>query len=153
MFSQTLATHINVSPANVDALLNLTPEELYESPEFVSILESLDPELLRDTLQEARSVLDDDLPALVDDFMNHYHIDHFPLTSYMVGNWVVGFATYPSELVRLPQIHANIPIHIIREAAPHILDMLENMADGKKHWQKAFATMCLFVGMETEYHQ
>ena len=150
MITHVLAPHFDTTPDGVRELLTLSPQELQDSPEFIALLDSLDPASLHGTLEEARQTLDAELPGLVSDFTNHYDIDHFPLSSFMLGNWILGFLNYPTELTQLPQIHANIPVTIIQEAIPYVLEMFGKMESGGSQWQKAFAAMALFVSLETD---
>lgn len=141
MFEEALAEQLGVSLHDIQLFLSMPADELRKNALYQSLLEDIDADYLYGTLGEARRALDGILPGLVDYVKSKYHVAHFPLTSYMLGNWVVGFLNYPDELWRLSKIHRQIPPHIMHEVVPEVLAGLGEMSTGSSAWQRAFAVI------------
>ena len=144
---EVLAPYLDIEPIELDRLMNLTSIEREHDPVVQHIESTLNINTLHDSLHVVRQVLDDELPPLVADIKAHYNLAEFPLSSYMLGNWVIGFLRYPSELHRLPDIHQNVDWNIIFETIPHILQILDHLpVDIRDDWKKVFSLMAMFVG-------
>lgn len=61
----------------------------------------------------------------------------------MVCNWVMAYVKTPDTLPELLNTHTNVPVEIMRDALPDILEMLGNVPENAEHWQQAFSTVVI----------
>ncbi len=143
MLNSTLSGHLGISPTEVEQLLDLTSDQFQANSVYQSLLAQLDADAIIDSLPEARHVLDLKVPPLVDAMKAKHHVSHFPLTAFMLTNWVAGYLTFPDQLWTLPETHHNVPKHIVREVVPEVLPMFSDLGAAAPSWQRAFATLVL----------
>ena len=142
-----IAPYMNLEINELDRFMNLTAAEREFHPIVRDILGMLDVELLRGSMLVVKEALEKELPSLVEELKSRYQLSDFPLSSFMLVNWVLGFLKYPSEVHRLSEIHQNVDWNIIFETIPHILEILDHLPDGiRDNWKKVFSLMAMFVG-------
>ena len=143
MLVDQLSQCTGVSVAIISKLLAMKSLEVHEQPEYTALIKKLDARVLELTLRDARQVLDAELPAVVERYTQKYKLDNFPLSGYMVGNWVMGYLNNPEHLPNLIRIHQAFPKNVMIEVVPEVLQILGKMEKGRAAWQQAFATLVL----------
>lgn len=150
MFAATISPYLDASTDEVSRLLSARSDIIFQDETFQGLVHNLDANSLRDTMHLARAVLDEHLPSLIENAKQRYQLDYFPLSGYMLSNWVVGYLTYSSEdLGQLYTIHRPIPTHIIRGTVPEILSIFDHMEEFSNDWKKAFATIVIPIASDT----
>lgn len=127
----------------IQTLLRSKPDTLYTNNMYVDMLNEIDVKLLQSTMSLTRHHLDSELPPLVETYKQKYQLSEFPLTGYMVCNWVVGYLDSRQHLPDLLHTHKAVPVHIMTDALPEVLDILGNAPAQGELWQYAFSTMVI----------
>lgn len=143
MFATTIAQTIGLHKADVERLLAMPPQSIYHDAEFQSLVQTINADTLYESIAQVRQHLDAALPPLVNQMMATHHIEHFPLTSYMFANWMIGFLHYPQELWRLIEKHADVPVALIREATLEVLPIFGALGKRADEWQAALAILAI----------
>lgn len=139
----TLETNLGISRLELDRLLGLSNTELKTDARYNALLKNIDAATLNGTIKEAKRVLADGIPPIVEQMQAKHNLDHFPLTAFMLSSWIIGYLSYADEVWNLPQTHANVPVPIIREVIPHVNAIFAQMNEGAEAWQKAFAILVI----------
>jgi hypothetical protein len=143
MLIDELSQHIGVPVTTISKLLALKSLEVHEQADYKALVKQLNPQALEATLRDARHVLDANLPAVVERYTKKYKLDNFPLSGYMVSNWVMGYLNNPEHLPNLIRIHQAFTKNVMIEVVPEVLQILGKMDKGREAWQRAFATLVL----------
>lgn len=143
MIEDTLAQYTGIPKASISRIIKMPQATVYDDQEYQGWIRALDSNRLHTTLPLARSAYDRHLPEFVEGLHARYSMKDTPMSSYTLGNWLVGFLQYPSTLANLSEIHNRIPQHAFRELLPLLLNMLDDMPAGREDWQRALALMAL----------
>ncbi|KAB2906104.1 MAG: hypothetical protein KJ064_11235 [Anaerolineae bacterium] len=144
MDMEILAGCIGISTEDVEVLLNQSSTEIYQNTFYQNLIAGLDYKLLGKTLQDARAVYDTYLPDLAIHLRDVYHLSNRGMTSLTLGNWLLGFLHNPNTLSKLYEMHRHIPMDVLEEGLPAVLDILGQMPPtGRTEWQKAMALLSL----------
>jgi hypothetical protein len=139
MLSDNLAAYLDVAPEEVERLLTLAPHDMYDDPLYQDLLAQLDEVRLRDTLGHARALYDQGLPAIKVKFGWSDTV----MSGFTLGNWVLGFLSYPQRLPDLVNYHRRLSGKAIAEALPELAGLLDAMPEGRADWQRALVTLSL----------
>lgn len=144
MDGEFLAIYIGIAAEEVETLLTMPRSELYQSSFYKDLINELDYKLLGSTLQDARAMYDLYLPEMAEHLREIYHLNSRGMTSLTLGNWLLGFLHNPKNLAKLYEMHQNLPLEVLQEGLPAILNILGHMpAPGRAEWQKAMALLSL----------
>ena len=143
MISELIAANTNVSTQDVERLLSLSQSEIYETATYQRLVQKLNYDKLFATLQEVRDAYDEHLPELIDYLKDEHGFTGKPMTSYTLGNWMLGFLHNTSQLSKLASFHHKIPKHILEEGLPAILQILDDLGDTGQEWKKAMSLLSL----------
>ncbi len=143
MNAELFAHHIGISVDDVQALFSLNRKEMLQNEYFLSLVSSIDAELLSASILSVRAVYDEQLPALVNHLRSNHGLTGKPMTSLTLGNWVIGFLHHPDDLFHLLDFHERVPAAIITEGLPHLLNMLDAVGEGALEWKKALVLLSL----------
>lgn len=138
-----LAHHIGVEQRKVERLLALTQEQVYQDAEYRAWIESLEVERLNQLLPLARAAYEKHLATFTERLSERYNMPNTPMSAFTLGNWLVGFLQYPSQIADLARIHQRLPRQAVLEMLPEMIAMLDEMPEGRAEWQRAFAVMTL----------
>ncbi|MGJ3239803.1 MAG: hypothetical protein ACFE0Q_13920 [Anaerolineae bacterium] len=147
MIDQLLAGYLGKPEADISALRQKSVQELKNDSVYQKMIDDLDMELLNTTMARTREYMDNHLPPLVEHYKQKYSLETFPITGYMVCNWVMAYIKAPHTLHNLQTTHNNVPQSIIIEVLPEVLEILGN-AEAGKTWQKAFSTIVIPLTIE-----
>lgn len=139
MQPQAIAGYMGLTVKDVDQLLALSPAAVYDDPIYQEVVASLDPTLLRTTLGQVRDIY----AAGLDPIKEKYGLSDTIMSGFTLGNWVLGFLTSPNHLNDMLERHANIPPQAIEDALPELVDLLEDLDDGRAEWQRVLVTFSL----------
>lgn len=139
MQPQAIADLMGLSVDEVERLLALNPAAIYEDAAYLRVVHTLDTGVLRATLQAVRDIYEDGLPPIKE----KYGLSDTIMSGYTLGNWVLGFLTAPDHLNDMLERHASIPTDVIEDALPELVDLLEDLSNGKDEWQRALVTFSL----------
>jgi hypothetical protein len=143
MLVPTLADCIGISDAEVQRLLSLRSRALLEDNVYLDLIDSLDKEYLRTTLDGARDAYEEGIPVIKREFREAFNFDGSPMSSYTLANWLLGYLEYSGQLTQLGQLHAHIPPEIIKGGLPILLDSLNTMPSGSAAWQRALSILAI----------
>lgn len=143
MFSRTLATYIGVDVEKIERLLAMPQSEIYEDEEYLSWIQQLEVSELDRTLALARYAYDRKLPELKQVLKEKYHLKHLPMSSYTLGSWIIGFLQYPHMAKNLIKLHTRLPREAVEDILPQLIVLLDDLPEGREHWQRALAVMAL----------
>lgn len=143
MLIELLAAKIGISKAEVSYFLDLSPTTLCKDPEYLAMIKTLDAELLQDSLAVVRSEYDKILPSIRLSLQERYQINAEPMSGYTLGNWLIGFLTYPGNMAKLLEFHTHIPSQAITEMASVLIKSLDNMTVARQEWQRALGIFLL----------
>jgi hypothetical protein len=126
-------------------LLHLPVDMLLQDPIFERLLADVatTQAVIQQNLPAARVIMEMGLPPIVERIQKTYHIEHFPLSSFMLGNWVIGYLNMPKALSRLPTQHAGVPLEIMHEVIPEVLAVVGEIPQAGAIWQKTLGTLML----------
>jgi hypothetical protein len=143
MIVETLAHYIGVKPAQIQRLLSLAQSQVYADDEYRTWLGTLDAALLYETLTDARAAYESQLDVFSSLLRDRYGMGETRMSSFTLGNWLIGFLQYPDTIARLSQMHSRIPQQAFLDMLPDMIKMLDSMNSGRADWQKALALMAL----------
>ncbi|MCS6870387.1 MAG: hypothetical protein RML95_01690 [Anaerolineae bacterium] len=143
MVAAVLAHYIGVEQSKVERLLLLTQEQVYQDAEYQAWINALDVERLNDFLPLARAAYERHLASFTEHLRTKYGMANTPMSPFTLGNWLVGFLQYPSQISNLSRIHQRLPRQAVLEMLPEMIAMLDDMPEGREDWQRAFALMTL----------
>jgi hypothetical protein len=117
MLENTLARCINAPVEDVERLLALSPEALYDDALYRDLVGRLDANALETTATYARLAYDAQLPPI----KAKYGLSNTVMSGYTLCNWVLGFLMYPQKLPDMITRHARIPADTIEAALPELI--------------------------------
>lgn len=143
IFSQ----HLGLSIAELETLLSFSLQEFLTFPAVKELLESLDTQLLKETLPTAGGVLAEQLPAFYDWLKNELNLQRVPDTPDHTTTWVIGFLNHQESLTRLVELHRPVPRPALERSIPRLVATFDGVEEDRvrKEWQKAIAALCLVL--------
>ena len=143
IFSQ----HLGLSTAELETLLSLSWQEFLNLPAVKELLESLDTQLLQETLPTAGGVLAERLPPFYDWLKNELGVKRVPDSPDHTTTWVIGFLNHQESLTRLVELHRPVPRPALERSVPRLVAAFDGVEEEKvrKEWQKAIAALCLVL--------
>ena len=143
IFSQ----HLGLSTAELETLLSLSWQEFLNLPAVKELLESLDTQLLQETLPTAGGVLAERLPPFYDWLKNELGVKRVPDSPDHTTTWVIGFLNHQESLTRLVELHRPVPRPALERSIPRLVAAFDGVEEEKvrKEWQKAIAALCLVL--------
>ncbi len=145
---QSISHYTNLPQGEVSRLLALSPDAILEDADYLDYLNALDAELLEADLPAARDAFNHGLQEIADAMQAEYALDHNPMSSYTLGNWLVGFAEKPEQLAMFQNLHSHLPKDMMVKYLNPIVTLLDDMQEGREQWQHALAlfTITLIAG-------
>jgi hypothetical protein len=134
-----LATYAQVSAAEIDRLLALRPEAIYQDKIYQTWIASLDTVQLSSNLPHARAAYDRGL----DPIKHKYKLSGTIMSGHTLCNWVLGFLMYPEKLRDMLDHHASVPTRSVAAALPELIALLDDMPSGRDEWQRALVIFTL----------
>jgi hypothetical protein len=150
MVAEALAHYIGVPQGKIERLLALTQEQIYQDAEYQAWIGTLDIELLNKCLPLARAAYEKHLATFTEHLRTQYNMVNTPMSAFTLGNWLVGFLQYPSQISDLSRIHRRLPRQAVQEMLPEMIAMLDEMPEGRAEWQRALALMALPLAAERD---
>lgn len=143
----TFAEHLNLSADSSEAFLSLPLTDLLASPEIHQLLNSLDTNLLRETLPIAKTVLAQHLPAFYGWLQSELGVQRVPDGPDHTTKWVVSFLANQESLSRLVELHRPVPRLALERSIPRLVGVFENVEPSpvRQEWQKAITALCMVL--------
>jgi hypothetical protein len=143
----TFAQHLDLSSTQLDVIMVKSLTEVLVSPELQRELESLDIDLLKQTLPTAGAVLAHELPPFYNWLKNELGVKRVPDSPNHTTTWVIGFVNRQESLMNLVDLHRPVPRLALEAAIPRLVGLFDGVEDVqvKKQWQKAIAALCLVL--------
>ena len=144
---QSFTQHLDLSQAQLEALLSKSLDESLKSPEIGQQLEGLNTSLLKETLPTAGQVLAERLPPFYDWLKNELDVERVPDSPAHATTWVIGFLNNQESLTRLVDLHRPIPRLALERSVPRLIATFDGVEDARtrEEWQKAIAALCLIL--------
>jgi hypothetical protein len=141
----TFAQHLDLPQTQLEAILSKPLTQCLNSPELQQQLDSLDTNLLKETLPSAAAVLAKELPPFYNWLKNQLGVKRVPDSPDHTTKWVIGFVNNEESLVRLVELHKPVPRPALEASVPRLVGLFDGMEDThvRQHWQKAIAALCL----------
>ncbi|MBW4574748.1 MAG: hypothetical protein KME08_05630 [Aphanothece sp. CMT-3BRIN-NPC111] len=142
--------YLNLSTAEVETLLSFSLQDLLNSPAIQQKLNSLNINLLQQSLPTAKTVLADKLPPFYDWLQNELGVERVPDSPNHTTQWVVNFLKKQESLMRLVELHRPVPSPAIERSIPRLVGLFESVEDAqvRQEWQKAIAALCLVLAVD-----
>lgn len=139
--------HLGLSTAELETLLSLSLQEFLNFPAVKELLESLDTQLLQETLPTAGGVLAERLPPFYDWLKNELGVQRVPDSPDHTTKWVINFLNRQESLTRLVELHRPVPHPALERSIPRLVAAFDGVEEEKvrKEWQKAIAALCLVL--------
>lgn len=144
---ETFTYHLDLSQTQLEAFLSKSLNDCLESPELQQQLDSLDINLLKETLPTAGSILAERLPPFYHWLQHELGVKRVPDSPEHTTNWVIGFVNNQESLTRLVDLHRPVPRPAIERSIPDLVGMFDGVEDVKvrQEWQKAVSALCLVL--------
>lgn len=139
MLAAKLAHHLNIPATEIERLLALPGESLYDNDVYQTLVADLDAAQIEATAQYARQAYNDHLPPI----KAKYGLSDTIMSAYTLCNWVLGYIMYPDKLPDLLARHRRIPVETMRAALPELIDLLDDLPKGREAWQRALIVFSL----------
>jgi len=140
----TFAQHLDLSQTQLKALLSKPLTQCLNSPEFKQQLDSLDTNLLKETLPTAGAVLAKELPPFYNWLKNELKVERVPDSPDHTTTWVIGFVNNQESLSSLVELHKLVPRLALEASVPRLVSLFNGVEDThRQEWQKAIAALCL----------
>ncbi|MGM3306128.1 hypothetical protein ACSQ6I_09125 [Anabaena sp. WFMT] len=142
-FTQNLA----FSEPEIEAILSTPLNAVLNSPELKQELDSLDVNLLRETLPTAGQVLADNLPPFYNWLKNELGVQRVPDSPDHTTKWVINFLHNQESINHLVELHRPVPHAALEEAVPRLVGLFDGVEDirVRQEWEKAVAALCLVL--------
>ncbi|MDZ7961787.1 MAG: hypothetical protein RMY34_28585 [Aulosira sp. DedQUE10] len=143
----TFTQYSDISQTQLAAILSHPLNEFLNSPELQQKLDSLNTNLLKETLPTAGAVLAKELPPFYNWLKNELGVERVPDSPDHTTTWVIGFVHHRESLANLVNLHRPVPRAALEASVPRLValfDGLEN-AQVRQEWQKAIAILCLVL--------
>ena len=141
----TFAQHLDLPQVQVETLLSKPLTECLNSPELKQQLNSLDTNLLKETLPTAGAVLAKELPPFYNWLKNELGVKRVPDSPDHTTKWVIGFVNNEQSLSNLVELHKPVPRLALETSVPRLVSLFDGIKDAhvRQQWQKAIAALCL----------
>ena len=141
----TFAKHLDLPQAQLKALLSQPLTKCLNSPELKQQLDSLDINLLKETLPTAGAVLAKELPPFYNWLKNELGVKRVPDSPDHTTKWVIGFVNNEQSLSNLVELHKPVPRLALEASVPRLVSLFNGIEDAhiRQQWQKAIAALCL----------
>lgn len=140
MNAETIAHYTGLSLSEIQRFSKMGASEIYKDPAYTKVLKTLDKAYLEATLQLARTAYEQHIDSFKDEVKARYGLTKTPMSSFTLGNWVVGVLQYPASAHEILNMHKGIKGEVIAGSLQDLLDMLNDMPEGAAQWQQA---LCL----------
>ncbi|MEB3179900.1 MAG: hypothetical protein VKL59_12815 [Nostocaceae cyanobacterium] len=144
---ETFIEHLDLSSTEVEKLLSKTLTECINSVELQQQIDSLDSNLLKETLPTVRSVLAQQLPPFYNWLKYELGVERVPDSPEHTTKWVVGFLNNQESLNRLVDLHRPVQNQALELGIPPLVGLFDGVEDTqiRREWQKAIASLCLVL--------
>ncbi|GAB5493871.1 MAG: hypothetical protein Phog2KO_40860 [Phototrophicaceae bacterium] len=143
MVTALIADLTGYSVETIEDIMHDSPRYVYDNHIYQDLFKSIEVDVLVKTISEIRHYLDEQLPSIIEVYKQKYDLDEFPLTGYMLCNWVMAFINMPIALPRLIKIHDDVSKEVMRDVLPDIINILEDAPVASAVWQKAIGIFVL----------
>ncbi|MBE9054245.1 hypothetical protein IQ243_28410 [Nostocales cyanobacterium LEGE 11386] len=143
----TFTQHLNVSPTQLEAIFLKPLTEFLKSPELQTELDSLNTNLLKETLPVAGDVLAKELPPFYNWLKNELGVKRVPDSPNHTTTWVISFVNNQESLTRLVELHRPVPRPALEASIPRLVGLFADVEDEqfRQEWQKTVAALCLVL--------
>ncbi|MBD2133096.1 hypothetical protein H6F47_11810 [Sphaerospermopsis sp. FACHB-1094] len=143
----TFTQHLDFSQSEIEAILSTPLDEVLKSEALKQELDSLDIQLLRETLPTAGQVLAENLPLFYHWLKNELGVKRVPDSPDHTTKWVINFLHHQESLNHLVELHHPVPPAALEEAVPRLVSLFDGVEDVKvrQEWEKAVAALCLVL--------
>ncbi|OYD97625.1 hypothetical protein CDG76_01735 [Nostoc sp. 'Peltigera membranacea cyanobiont' 210A] len=143
----SFAQNLSFSETQLEEILSQPLTEVLNSPELQQELNSLDTNLLKETLPTAGGVLAKELPPFYNWLKNELGVKRVPDSPDHTTTWVIGFVHNQESLAHLVELHRPVPRPALEASIPRLIGMFEGVEDAqvRQEWQKAIAALCLVL--------
>ncbi|MBD2445960.1 hypothetical protein H6G76_02080 [Nostoc sp. FACHB-152] len=143
----TFAQHLDSSQSEIESILSKPLKEVIDSPTLKQKLNSLDVNLLQETLPTAGAVLAQELPPFYNWLKNELKVKRVPDSPEHATKWVIDFLNHQESLMHLVNLHRPVPHAAMEASVPRLVGLFDGVEDAKirSEWQKAIATLCLIL--------
>lgn len=143
----TFAQHLALPNLEVEKLLSLNLDGLLNESTVQTSLQSLNVNLLQQTLPTAATVLSEKLPPFYSWLKQELGVKRVPDGPDHTTRWVVNFLNNQESLTRLVDLHRSIPSSSLKSATPRLISLFASVADPevRQEWQRAIALLCLVI--------
>ena len=141
MSADVIAHYTGYSVQEIERLLSLGVDHIFNDGNYVDMVNDLDRELLYNTLPAARDAYDKGLPGFKANLSDRYDFTDSPMSAFTLANWLVSFLEQPDQLPTLLDQHAKVPLDILTDGLPDLLAILDNVGNSRAEWQKALAVI------------
>jgi hypothetical protein len=145
--NSTFTQHLKISPQQLEAILRTSLEEFLNSPELQATFNSLDTNLLRETLPTAGQVLAQELPPFYHWLKNELGLKRVPDSPEHTTKWVINFLNNQESLMHLVELHRPVPRPALETSVPRLVGLFASVENEqiKQEWEKAVAALCLVL--------
>jgi hypothetical protein len=143
----TFCQYLELSPSQLETILSKSLNELLEAPELKQKLESLNINLLKETLPTAGAILAQELPPFYNWLKNQLGVVRVPDSPKHTTAWVVGFLHNEKNLINLVDLHRPVPRPAVEAAVPRLVGLFDSVENVqvRQEWQKAVTALCLVL--------
>ncbi|MTJ12650.1 hypothetical protein FJR11_08595 [Anabaena sp. UHCC 0187] len=143
----TFTENLDFSESEIEAILSTPLNEVLNSPALKQELDSLDINLLKQTLPTAGAVLAEHLPPFYNWLKNELGVQNVPDSPNHTTKWVVGFLNNQESINHLVELHRPVPHAALEKAVPRLVGLFDGVEDIKvrQAWEKAVAALCLVL--------
>ncbi len=148
----TYERYLDLDPATAEKLLTYSLADFLQLPAVNILLNSLNTQLLRETLPTAGQVLAKQLPPFYAWLQDELGVERVPDSPDQTTKWVVGFLNNQESLNRLVELHRPVPQRAMEQAIPRLVSAFDSVAevDVRQEWQKAVAALCLVLAVAAQ---
>ncbi len=143
----TFTQHLDISSTQLEIILSKPLHEFLNSSKLQQELNSLDINLLKQTLPTAGAVLAKELPPFYNWLKNELAVKRVPDSPDHTTKWVIGFVNNQESLMNLVELHRPVPRAALEASVPRLVETFAGVKDKRirQAWQKAVAALCLVL--------
>ena len=144
---RTFSDHLDLATDTTEAFLSQSSASLMNSLELKQILNTLDINLLKDSLPTVGELLSRHLPPFYNWLKTELNVQRVPDSPDHTTKWVIGFLNNQDSVSRLIDLHRPISRVALEQAIPRLVSVFDHIEPVavRQEWQRAIAALCLIL--------
>ena len=139
MLVAQFAQYLRIGSEEVEQLLSLQADMIYDDPLYKDLVQAIDTHELERSAHIVRALYEEHLNAIKTEF----GLGDTVMSGYTLVNWTLGFIVYPDRMRDMLPVHAAVSPELVAKMLPHLLELLDQLEENGDVWKRALLTFSL----------